>query len=414
MVKNGKTKKKYHKPTKPHHHSSPPAAQENKPITVKTLPAHLILEIFYRTPVKSLLLLGNSRRGVALLGLDQSPVTVFNIDRNFTTRPNYPRKINFTDFSKNMVVAGSINGIVCLAHFKEMLGRYVALWNPGVNCWSPIELVEDKSFTDGMSVGFGYDAVSDDYKIICIVPALGDFGWSFLQVYSANRGCWVDVGRGGILPFCADKGLRHCNFIIRGVPYWVGIDEGDEATPDPVELLGKIDPCTNSYFKILYPRHVKNKCTKVYPVNLRDSVAALIHSPGECPNEMVDLYVLDENTAKWTKMYSIGPFAFEGLWIPQCFSTGEIVLETWTGNKNPASSLVTYFCDPKTNLVVPNTEIEALGPLWYESFSHVESLVRIKGMVQIGKEHKDRKKTNSKIKNRTEFLSKEFDSVLHL
>ncbi|KAL8154896.1 hypothetical protein AgCh_000305 [Apium graveolens] len=105
-----------------------------------------------------------------------------------------------------------------------------------------------------------------------------------------------------------------------------------------------------------------------------------------------------ESTAKWTKMYSIGPLASEGLLrIPQCFSTGEIVLETWTGNYNHASSTVPYFYNPKTNLVLRDGDIEELDPSWNESYSYVESLVCIEGMVQIGKEHKDNKKTNSKI-----------------
>lgn len=272
-----------------------------------------------------------------------------------------------------------------------MSGRFVALWNPAINHWNPIPLVESRSW-ENMSVGFGFDAVTNDYNIICIVPAR-DFGWSWLEIYSANRGYWVDVARGGIIPFCPDVDLRHCNFIVKGVPYWVGIDAGELVTPYPVEVLGRIDPCTGLYMKVMYPQHVKNKSTRVHPANLRDSVAALVQSPGEYPNQMIDLYVLDENTAKWTKMYSIGPLAFEQLQIPQCFSTGEIVLETWRGNINHASNLVPYFCDPKTNLVLRNNEIEALDPFWKESYSHVESLVCVKGMVQIGKEHND-KKTN--------------------
>lgn len=101
-------------------------------------------------------------------------------------------------------------------------------------------------------------------------------------------------------------------------------------------------------------------------------------------------------------MYSIGPLSFdhvfEHLQIPQSFSTGEIVLETWTQNVDIVENVERYFCDPKTYLVFCNKDIEALSPAWYESYSHVESLVWVKGMIQIGKEHKDKKK-NPKMKN---------------
>ncbi|KAL1815976.1 hypothetical protein ACET3Z_018550 [Daucus carota] len=453
MVKNAKTKRRSHKHPRP---SNPPAVEDKKPTIVKTLPASLILEILCRTPVKSLVrfkcvskswlallnhptfihmhlrfntisrntqLICNCNHFIALLSFSQPPIPVLNINRNFTTRPNYPRRINFPDFSKNMVIAGSINGVVCLTHYKEMLGRYVALWNPAINQWNPIELGRSRSWQN-VSVGFGFDAVTCDYKIICIVPVYYTvpvsavsfdmfIGWSSVEIYSANLGSWVNVPRRRTIPFSPYAYSQHCNFIVRGVPYWAGIDAGESATPRPLEVLGRIDPCTGSYMKVLYPQHIKNMSTRVHPVNLRGSVAALIHSPGEHPNQMVDLHVLDESTAKWTKLYTIGPLIFENLQIPQCFSTGELVLESWRGGINCVSDLLSNFCDPKTNLVLPNKEIEVLHPFWGDSYSHVESLVCVKGMVQIGKEHND-KKTKSKTRNWTEFLSKEFESALHL
>ncbi|KAK1367963.1 hypothetical protein POM88_034055 [Heracleum sosnowskyi] len=419
MVKNGKTKKKYHKPTKPHHQSSPPPPQENKPITVKTLPAHLILEILYRTPVKSLLICScgySTFVDIALLSLSQDPEVVLHIDRDFTDRPNYPRKINFRDFSKNMVVAGSVNGIVCLSHSEEMSERFVVLWNPSIRCWNPVALVESKCWGN-VSVGLGFDAVTSDYKIICVVPEphFEDNGWSRIEVYLTNQGSWEDVDKKGIIHFRPNADLHHCNFIVNGVPYWAGVD----VRPGYDDVLGRIDPCTGLYKKIEHPKHVRNEWTGVNPVKLRDSVAALIQFPGEYPNNVIDLYLLDENTAKWTKMYSIGPLVFGQVFdyvrIPQCFGTGEIIIETWTWgmDQDHVTDLVQNIYDPKTKLVLRNNQIQAVHPCWYDSYSHVESLVCIKGMVQIGKEHRD-KKTNPKMKNWTEFLSKEFDSVLHL
>ncbi|KAL8107377.1 F-box/LRR-repeat protein At2g43260-like [Apium graveolens] len=465
MVKNGKTKKKYHKPTKPSGPSNPPPPEEKQPNNAKTLPADLLLEVLYRTPVKSLVrckcvskswlallqhpvfirmhinfntarfnkhLLCNtmcdsskhSRKLIAYLGVTGPPVPVLHIDTQYTARPNYPRIINFPDFSKDMFLAGSINGIVCLGHYKEMFGRFVALWNPAIKYWNPIALSETRSkydMLDNMSLGLGFDAVVDDFRIIRIVPVAlppryEQFRWSRVEIYSANRGVWEDVDKGGVIPFWPK--LRHCNFVVKGVPYWVGIDAqpGDleSFTPDQLEILGRIDPYTGLFKNIPYPKHFKNQSTLVHPLNLRNSVAALIQSPGEHPNQMVDLYVRDENTASWTKMYSIGPLGFERMRIPQCFSTGEIVLETWTGNNIHASpNQINYICDPKNSSVLRFNDMDTLNPFWYESFSHVESLVCVNGMVQIGKERRD-KTTNPKMKDWTEFLPKDFQSVLHL
>ena len=282
MAKNGKTKKRYHKPSKPQHHLTPSAAEKNKTITVKTLPADLVLEILYRTQVKALvrckcvskswyalinhptfiqkhlefntprntLLICNfgcdsklakhslfsdySRRLIGLVSVTGPPIPLLQVDRHFTNRPNYPKKINFHDFSKRMVISGSINGIVCLAHYQEMSGRFVALWNPSTHYWSPIAL---KNW-DTMSVGFGFDGLQSDYKVICIVPEtrFENLGWSRVEIYSTNQGSWENVDGKDIIPFWPISGLHHCHFIVKGVPYWIGTDV--QARDAYLNLLG--------------------------------------------------------------------------------------------------------------------------------------------------------------------------------
>lgn len=83
---------------------------------------------------------------------------------------------------------------------------------------------------------------------------------------------------------------------------------------------------------VWYLKYVKNACTRVNPLKWKDSLALLIQSPGESPNSTVDMYVLDDNTENWTKIYTIGKHQFEGLRIPQCLAIGEIVLMTWKGD----------------------------------------------------------------------------------
>lgn len=93
-----------------------------------------------------------------------------------------------------MVLAGSNNGMVCLTHSREMLGRFVALWNPSINIWKSVSLLEPKSEFDvmeRMSVGLGFDSVADDFRIIRIVPVLcppyfKEYSWSRVEIYWAK------------------------------------------------------------------------------------------------------------------------------------------------------------------------------------------------------------------------------------
>lgn len=87
-----------------------------------------------------------------------------------------------------------------------------------------------------------------------------------------------------------------CNFIVDGVPYWVGHGEHPEDTKDfdlyKEEILGHLILVLWFIRKIPYPTFIKNEGTYVHPVKYMNFVAALIQSPCRCPNSIVDWYVL--------------------------------------------------------------------------------------------------------------------------
>lgn len=397
----------------------------------EALPADLIAEILCRTPVKTLVrsrcvskswyalihhpnfiklhlsfnlarnnkvILSNSynpiadfslKRIISLRGVSDPPDTLLRIHKLLPFRRDFPEKMNFPDFSKSMVLAGSINGVVCLTHFREIRERFVALWNPAIRYWKPVALPQTKSWHN-VNVGLGFDKAENDFKIICIVPCVDKVGWSRFEIYSVNRDSWEDADEKGLIPFHPGANYRPSNFIVKDVPYWIGFDARDMTAI--VRILVKIDPSTGLYKRVTCPLDfTESESVEVGFVNWKDFVAALVIYPGEYQNNMIDLYVLNENTEKWTKMYSIGPFGFKGMRTPQCFCTGEIVIETWSGGSVLSSAVLSNFCDPKTSHLSYNHEVQVLYPCWYESYSHVESLVCVKGMVQIETEHKDKK-----------------------
>lgn len=370
---------------------------------------------------------------VCLINTTGPPTRIFNVQTHSTFDSNYPDKINFFDFSKNMVLAGSVNGVVCLSHSQDEINcRFVALWNPALSLWKPIPLPVSHSgyhVINKVSVGLGFDKAGDDFKIVRIVPVVypPESTWSRLEIYSSKADSWKHLGTESFINFWPK--LPNCSFIVDGVPYWVGVDgiPQDQDNPYECEMLGCIDPCTGSFKKVRYPEYVMNERTRVHPTRLKDSVAALIQYPSnDCQQIMVDLYVLNEKAASWTKMKNIrplpshelrtkmniiGPLPSHELRIPQCFNTGEIVLETWKGDIQDAVRFP-FFCDPATGVVRPNKALNALQPIWDESYSHVESLVTVKGMERIVKEEKEI--TDSEEKMWDELLPKVLEAVLNL
>ncbi|KAK1352632.1 hypothetical protein POM88_053063 [Heracleum sosnowskyi] len=436
---------------------------KNRNHTPNTLPSHIIVQILYRTPVKSLgrfrcvskrwyflishpkfirnhfhfnkllnthiifnsIVRNHTDTNICMLQYNKPLVSLLRIEnkRIGSKIREWPYELTFDDFSKDMVIAGSVNGVVCLSHDKEFFGSVVALWNPAVKCSKLIALRDLRTGFEkweSMSVGLGFDEVGDDYKIFFIVPVVippefEERRWSRVEIYSAKRGYWrnVEGGQGVCFPFWPK--FSSCNFVVNGVPYWVGFHEGleDKEGFDPCkeEILGAFDPHTEVFKKVAYPVLVRNEGTYVHPVNYRDSVAALVLSPGQCPNSMVDLYMLDENSSDWTKIYTIGPFSFKIMSIPQCFRTGELVVNKWEENGDWDRNL--YYCDPTTNCVFPATEFDTLIPLWSQSYSYAESLVGVKGMQLTGNEYKIKKVQAGK-KTWTISLPDDFEAVFDL
>lgn len=359
-----------------------------------------------------------NRKAISLLRVDNMPIRLLDIDCSAKDRFDYPRKINFADFSKKMHVASSINGVVLLMNIDEMLGKFVVLWNPAINQWKPIKLDEKADSGKGLersAFGLGYDEGNDALKIVRVVTMstsmtefYKNFKWARVEVYSVNRGCWKDVDHEGELLFWPRQ--YHCNFIVKGAPYFVGMDVmADSAVAFQHEILARFDPCTGFYKKVQYPEHFREMSTWTNPFEYQDSVAVMVQStPGLLDEPMIDLYVLDDYTASWTKMYTFGPFPYGEFHVPrQSFKSGEIVFEEQLHTRD------LYLYDPKASCISSLIGIEGLKPLWMQSYSHTESLVSVKGIELIGKEEKN-KKTKAKKKNRIEFLSKDFESVLHI
>lgn len=148
--------------------------EENDTFNLNDLPAELQLQVLFRCPVKELLrfkwaskssyaltsdpsfikshmkfhvarnkiLICTSwfeetgRKQIDLVSFNLPPISVFTISRNLMNIYNEPSDFNnvsFSNFSKNIVLTGSINRIVCVTNCREMEGRFIGVWNPSIS-----------------------------------------------------------------------------------------------------------------------------------------------------------------------------------------------------------------------------------------------------------------------------------------
>lgn len=140
--------------------------------------------------------------------VNEPPTHLYVLKSSQSRKLDYPRKFNFPNFFKEMALCGSINGIVCLSHSQHSdscyfveCGRFCVLWNPAMNCCKTIKLPAKKTILDMWDivfVGFGFDANTNGYKIIRIVPvsyppSSKENIMSRVKIYSAKRDSWKDV-----------------------------------------------------------------------------------------------------------------------------------------------------------------------------------------------------------------------------
>ncbi|XP_071929038.1 F-box protein CPR1-like [Coffea arabica] len=155
----------------------------------------------------------NDTKIVALIEEKSSPVTgsrsrdFYSLDMNllFSSCTANAKKLNFPadSFRDDIRLVGSCNGLLCLVHRNWN----IFIWNPWTQKYWEIPPPPYGNAIGHSQVqirlGFGYDRVSDDYKVLAFKN-----GWNCMQiltptitlcsnkvyVYSSNLNLWKDIG----------------------------------------------------------------------------------------------------------------------------------------------------------------------------------------------------------------------------
>ncbi|KAL1816572.1 F-box/kelch-repeat protein At3g23880-like [Daucus carota subsp. sativus] len=119
-------------------------------------------------------------------------------------------------FSTHYSIKSVCDGILCLAN---LFGNYVYLWNPSIGKFKKLPAPEPHTCdTVPVKVGFGYDPISDDYKVFRIVSEKMFDVEPLVQVYSSNADSWTNEFKAPIM-----KGVKHfgsANVVVDGVLYF--------------------------------------------------------------------------------------------------------------------------------------------------------------------------------------------------
>ncbi|CAJ2639680.1 unnamed protein product [Trifolium pratense] len=191
-------------------------------------------------------------------------------------------------------IVGSCNGILCVAH-ETSSKSFIQLWNPSIRKVKKLPPFEESPYPPyGFIYGFGYDFVTDNYKVVVIsfysmpddftkkievkVNTLGTNFWKNLQEFPFN-GKPDNIASGifvsGTINWLASKHWHHSPCFI------VSLDLGKE-----------------SFQKILLPDYGEEDVSILYLSVLRDCLCMMYGH---------DVWIMKEfgNKESWTKLFSV-------------------------------------------------------------------------------------------------------------
>ncbi|KAL6205820.1 hypothetical protein ACLB2K_023072 [Fragaria x ananassa] len=204
-------------------------------------------------------------------------------------------------------VVGTCNGLVCLVDDLGCHGYNLIIWNPCIRKF--VTLPEPPAVLRGgceVSLGFGYDAVGNDYKVVRLVT-LSDQCQNFhewptlFQVYSLVTGSWSSL-RSVLLP-CQVFGCQSQAFV-NGALHWCAICWTNDAFN---YFVLAFDLGSELFREIMFPKSLKWDPSLALRISVsRDgkSIAVFTDWRKSHTDYFLDIWVMKEYGMEksWTKM----------------------------------------------------------------------------------------------------------------
>ncbi|XP_071700712.1 F-box/kelch-repeat protein At3g23880-like [Rutidosis leptorrhynchoides] len=265
-------------------------------------------------------------------------------DKSVSSEPDYPLKYRNNPVS----IVGSCNGLLCILVDDETL----FIWNPSTRRSNRLPYC---NFETGagwyMSYGFGYDTLTDDYKVVVMFQF--ETGYTEVKIYSLRRGNWKTLSDFPQLNVFGDDG----KFLNGAIHWFVSRDLG----PSYSWTIVSVGLGNESYGEV--PQPVYDEGDKYLTLGvLGEKLCVVCDFRGKCADVWVMKVYGDQDS--WTKLVSVPHLTDpDGYYMPLLVSNdGKVLLKCWP-------KLVVY--DSKNSLLF---EIQKFDK-FCEAYTFVESLV---------------------------------------
>ena len=220
----------------------------------------------------------------------------------------------FQENNAGISVYGScINGTICI-HQGANINMKVVFWNPTTEEFKviPSGLVNVPGLDFSITIhGFGYDHVTDDYKMIQVVHCFKDayepmekypnIPEPFWQIYSLKSNCWRKLDLEMTCMVLQPVGSAT---YLNGVCHWLCIEDKNQEMEE--ELLVSFDMSNEMFLTTSIDQHNCYEFVDRYLAVFNGSVATITKVE---KNNCFDISILGEVGVKesWVKLFTIGP-----------------------------------------------------------------------------------------------------------
>ncbi|XP_055804700.1 F-box/kelch-repeat protein At3g23880-like [Solanum dulcamara] len=271
-------------------------------------------------------------------------------------------------------VVGSINGLVCLTTtcFR------ICLWNPSINQFKilPMHSINlQKARKCYVSVGFGYEQNSDDYKVMMILNSQKGRSETIVEVYSTKLESWRDVKTNHRL----NMTTCCCDAIIEGFNYWVIRNMNK---PRNI-VLASFDLRREIFSLIPVSEVLVTESQSFRAMNYHGSLALLAYSSHTEFKTCLEVWMIEGGRCGeegvWQKKFTFGMgFEFSTHWG---LTSGDIVVE------NAPNVPFLFNLRTKQLRIIGTNSIRSV-------FYYTESLVSIKGFKPVPNQSKKKRKAS--------------------
>ncbi|KAL5719995.1 hypothetical protein ACHQM5_012711 [Ranunculus cassubicifolius] len=351
-----------------------------------TLPEEILIEIMSRLPVKSLgRLMCVSKYWLRLICSPHftkqqlhhaSSRLIFTVALD--TRINlvslaYSRSNAVTDYkvlvSSGLKLVGSCNGLVCLSDYK----RHVVLRNPVTKQTTDIRFGCYDNSKQIYDLGFGYDSLTDAYKVVRLELSFG----KLIDVNLFRKECYefyvftvgTEKWRKIETPFCLHENSRFTPYV-NGSLHWFNLDDKEGNLEN--DFIISFNVGTEEFHKV--PLKVRSKGDAMSLGVLQECLC--VYDYFAYDKGFFDIWLMKEYGVQdsWTKLYSV-PFPVDGSAYLEPFAVqrnGEVLVKD----------------DFKSSLYRYNSKIGCVKEFfhgtidWIMAVTYVESLVTLPSFIR--------------------------------